>query len=528
MNKNKFYTIGLIASALFATSCDDRVDCGCDCNQPKIESWEILKPNTEKNPDGTVNSGTAIVIYGSNLSEIVEISFNGLNAELQPAFMEDSKIVFQVPEGISEDCIAHVRTVSCDAGFDVDLLKVVVAPPCVAMCDNEMAEKTLKIAGNSFFAPLTAYFWDGSNHTIKASTEDGTIKIDNQNEATIVIPSGVADVTVDAVKANPDAGKIRFVSNAGESMSEFRFRDTRNMLITHDSEDLNIFNQNKPDAERVDEETGAVIGLPEPKETLKATKFLSENNTGEFSIFHDLAGYTAWTYGPEGEANTEGKEPEYETPFGVFQEEIKEGKDFYNYVVKFEVFVPKENPVKGNGIAVGFFANNIWTDIRAYCAYWTPSLAQFKIDKEKGETSEWTFQEWHSQGDWLTVAIPLEEFKYDLASANYKHCAHNNRMEDDEDVKYSGFGDKSEGIDYFAQTKIQKLAGKWPEGMCGSLAYLGFEMGNADQNITDNDVLIGVDNLRITPKDNNGGYWPMIMWGASSRDFYKNPIKSCK
>ena len=124
MNKNKLYTIGLIAGSLFATSCDDRVDCGCDCNMPKFNSWEILKPGVAKNADGTVASGTAIVVYGSNLTDVTEISFNGVNAELQPAFMEDGKIIFQVPDGISKDCIAHVATASCAQGFDVDLLKV--------------------------------------------------------------------------------------------------------------------------------------------------------------------------------------------------------------------------------------------------------------------------------------------------------------------------------------------------------------------------------------------------------------------
>ncbi|MBR5208334.1 MAG: IPT/TIG domain-containing protein, partial [Paludibacteraceae bacterium] len=138
MNKTKFYTIGLVAGSLFATSCDDRVDCGCDCNMPTFEKWEMLKPGEEKSADGTVSSGNAIVVWGKNLSDITAISFGGKNAELHPAYMEDNKIVFQVPENISKNCVAHVTTASCEQGFDVDMLSVVVAPPCVAMCDNEM------------------------------------------------------------------------------------------------------------------------------------------------------------------------------------------------------------------------------------------------------------------------------------------------------------------------------------------------------------------------------------------------------
>lgn len=519
MNKTKFYTIGLIAGSLFATSCDDRLDCGCDCNMPKLESWEILNTEDAKNEDGTVNSGTAIVVYGKNLTDITAISFGGKNAELLPAFMEDNKIVFQVPEGIPEDCVAHITTASCEQGFDSDLLRVVVAPPCVTMCDNEMAVKTLKVVGNSLFEPLTAKFWDGEDHTIEASTADGTIVIDDQNHATITIPDGVAD-----------NGTIVFVGNAGESETNFIFRDTRNLLITHDDEEyLNLFNQDKPDAERVDEETGMVIGLPKPKETLKNTIFKSENTRGDFSIFHDLAGYTAWTYSPSGEANPTDVKPKTPTPFGCFTESIVNGDTkFSDYVIKFEVFVSAENPINGNGLAVAFY-NSVWQDIRNWCAFWQPSKATFGKDADGVWTASCTCENWTSGGDWLTITIPMDEIRYNFTAKDYFCSAQNDRkITDGSDVEYAGFGDSENGLPLLEHPDYAKLAKILDGNRVKNIQSLGFEFGNADQPNKEGRPLIAVDNLRVVPADNNGGVYPLLKWGQPTRDFYLNPVFSCK
>ncbi len=529
MNKNKFYTIGLIAGSLFATSCDDIVDCGCDCNMPKFDKWEILKAGQQKNEEGTIESGTAIVVWGSNLTDITEISFNGINAELQPAFMGDNKIVFQVPEGISEDCKAFVRTAGCDKGFEVELLKVVVSAPCAAMCDNEMAVKTLRVVGNSFFAPLTAKFWDGEKHSVVASTEDGTISIDDQNHMTITIPEGVADVTVEAAKKNPDAGKILFESKAGESLSNFVFHDTRNMLITHDDEEyLNLFNQQKPDVESYDEENDRVIGLATPKEVLKETVFKSENTRGEFSIFHDLAGYTAWTYSPTGEANPTEVKPKTPTPFGCFSESINnETTSFNDYVVKFEVFVPSENPISGNGLAIGFYTT-IWTEIRDFCAFWQPSKASFAKDADGIWQQSATFDTWNSGGDWLTITVPFSEFRYNFTAKNYYCSAQNDRkIIDGSDSEYAAFGDPDDGLPYLDLIG-EDFIGNMLSNKVKPIANIGIEFGNADQPNTNNEPLIGVDNLRIVPSDNNGGVWPLFKWGQPLRDFYVAPIISCK
>lgn len=429
-------------------------------------------------------------------------------------------MVLKVPTVTKGTGNAKFHTKTCKDGFEADFYVDIISntPPFVTMCDNEFAVKTMKVVGNSLYAPLTAKFWDGKDYTIEASTEDGSIVIDDPNHATIYIPKGVAD-----------GGHIVFSNFAGETITDFIYRDTRNLLITHDDEDLNLFNQERPDIERVDEETGEVVRLPIPKDILKETVFKSENTNGDFSIFYDVAGYTAWTYSPKGEANPEGVAPKYPTPFGCFSESIVNGETTFNdYVIKFEVFVPEEYPINGNGLAIAFYGD-IWLDIRGYCAFWQPSVANFFKDKNGYWSQHATFQNWTTGGDWMTITIPMEELRFDFATCGYTHCYPNRDCSyNDDDFNYVGFGDKENGLPFFDLPKNANLATQLLGSKSKAIQSIGIEFVYADQPNTENEPLIAVDNLRIVPKDNNGGVYPMLKWGVPERDFYIAPVLNCK
>ena len=391
--------------------------------------------------------------------------------------------------------------------------------PCVTMCDNEMAVKTLNVVGINLSEPLKAKFWDGKGHNIIASTKDGTITVDNNaKRAKIQIPEGVVD-----------GGTIVFENEAGETETAFIFRDTRNLLITHDDpEYLNLFNQERPYVEYYDEWEDSTIKMPDKFIELKESILKSENTRGDFSVFWNVDGYTAWTYSPNGESNPNGVKPKYPTPFGCFSESITNGETSFNdYVIKFEVYVPSEYPINGNGFGIGFYDGECW-NIRSYCAFWQPSKARFPKDDDGVWKYPATFDDyWTVGGDWLTITVPLEEIKYDFASASYPHCAQDNRVGVD-DEKYKGFGDKENGVAFFDQPSISKLAAQLTGTRTKAIQSLGFIFGSDDQPNKDHNPWIGIDNLRIVPKDDNGGVWPLLKWGQSTRDFYTNPVLSCK
>ena len=387
--------------------------------------------------------------------------------------------------------------------------------PCVTMCDNEMAVKTLNVVGINLSKPLKAKFWDGKGHNIIASTEDGSIIISDPFHATIKIPDGVAD-----------NGTIVFENEAGETETDFIFRDTRNLLITHDDpEYLNLFNQNRPDVESND----STIKMPDKFVELKESILKSENTRGDYSVFWDVDGYSAWTYSPDGEANPNGVEPKYPTPFGCFSESIANGETSFNdYVIKFEVFVPADYPINGNGLAIGFYGN-FWGDVRGYCAFWQPSVAHFVKDVEGEWQQSATFDNWTSGGDWLTITIPMDELRFNFLAKSYYYAPQTDRRIIDSDEEYVGFGDSKNGLPFFDLPKNAKLSSQLLSSTVKSIQGIGIVFGQTDQPNESSHPFIAVDNLRIVPKDNNGGVYPMLKWGQPTRDFYICPnIGSCK
>ncbi|MBR6596761.1 MAG: hypothetical protein IKK68_02265 [Paludibacteraceae bacterium] len=392
--------------------------------------------------------------------------------------------------------------------------------PCVTMCDNEMAVKTLNVVGINLSEPLKAKFWDGKGHNIIASTEDGSIIIWDPFRATIEIPDGVAN-----------NGTIVFENEAGETETSFIFRDTRNLLITHDDpEYLNLFNQERPYVEYYDEWEDSTIKMPDKFIELKESILKSENTRGDFSVFWDVDGYTAWTYSPNGESNPNGVKPKYPTPFGCFSESITNGETSFNdYVIKFEVYVPSEYPINGNGFGIGFYDGECW-NIRSYCAFWQPSKASFRKDDDGVWKSPATFDNWTSGGDWMTITIPMEELRYNFATQSY-YCSPqtDRRLINDPDMEYHGFGDVQNGLPFFDLPKNAKLASQLLSSEVESIQSIGIVFGQSDQPNQSSHPFIAVDNLRIVPKDNNGAVYPMLKWGQPTRDFYISPIiGSCK
>lgn len=506
MKNNKLFTFGLIAGSMFATSCDDRIDCGCDCNMPNITGWELLEKGAEKkSPDGP-NSGNYIILYGSNLSDITGMSFMGIPAEIQPAFMTDKQIVFQVPEGIEEDSPAFITTASCPNGFESKQFMAKASEPCASMCDNEMATKVLNVRGNSFFSPLTARFHDGNGYNIEVSSEDGGIEIISKNEIKINIPEGVEP-----------GHNIEFENKVGASLSDFIYRDESNMLITNDDENyLDKFNGYKPDED-----------FSKKGDFVEKVKNTAKNTDGNFSVFWDQ-NFTVYAYQPDGDANDTGEEPVASTPFGVYEESIANGESSFNdYVIKFEVLVHKDKPMIGNALAIGFYGVDPM-DIRTYCALWQPS----EVKWNKPEDSDWAISElseWHTNGEWITVCIPMDEIKYNFQAKNYICSARNNRViptPADGETPYTAFGDSKSGQAFF--DKNAGLASKLSQGLARAITNVGLLYCSYDQPNSDNEPYIAVDNLRITKKDNNGGVWPFLGWGTPSRDYVVKYSNSCK
>lgn len=555
MKTLKYLPLGLVAGAAFSlASCDDTLDCGCECNVPKVTSFEFLNESTMKDINnqkkehvhtaerdsfdkGKVASGTTVIVYGENLAEVTSIMYGDKAATLYPTLISDNQIIFKVPEGITKSATPKFCTKACPTGVK-GLPKVYLGKPCVAMCDNEFAISTLKVKGNSLVDGLEAWFWSDV-------TKDYTVQ-----SPSVSVGEGGADATITVPKGFGNNHPILFKTGAGESFSSFIFHDERGMMVTRDDEEyLNKFLMNIPDND-IDEnvagnDADAIRDAKDfTKQDLEKLYFQSENTNGNFSIFWSgTDGYQALNFDlPYGiSKNGIAVEDVPGTVFGfgkdgLYGDDAMFG-DISKYCVKFEAFVSDDfGPLQGLALSVGFREGNEDNSLdgyRKYCAVFQPSELIF----DKPLTGGWTIKSakpWTTQGDWMTIAIPMDQFLFNIADFNVQTAAENGRLNtEDASKKYEAFGSGVDDKSYFVKNPANTHANESPntryEDDIENNPYNSFGISyNEWTYALKGDFAIAIDNVRIGLNDNNGGVYEMLKWGVPTRDFYVAPITSCK
>lgn len=563
MKTLKYLPLGLVAGAAFSlASCDDTLDCGCECNVPKVTSFEFLNESTMKEINnqkkehvhtaerdsfdkGKVASGTTVIVYGENLAEVTSIMYGDKAATLYPTLISDNQIIFKVPEGITKSATPKFCTKACPTGVK-GLPKVYLGKPCVAMCDNEFAISTLKVKGNSLVDGLEAWFWSDV-------TNDYTVQ-----SPSVSVGEGGADATITVPKGFGNNHPILFKTGAGESFSSFIFHDVRGMMIDRDDETRNACLQNIADWNF--DENNTDLDPAEVRDKLEYTKqdlvkqyFTSDNSIGDFTIFYSAVdgGYAQLFYNLTYGVDKNGLDPA-DLPNTVFGKKTLDGLygddatwgDMSKYCVKFEAFVSDEyGPMNGGVLALGFregsasFPTKEGFDVRDYCAAFQPAT----LTLDKPATGDWKIKSadpWNTHGDWMTICIPMDEFKYDYLSGAYSTSIENNRMvTDGSDIQYKYFGDKDNGQPYYMTHKVTThesdpctaLDEYIEEVPYNSFAIVYNNYDNAISNAQEDGFAIAIDNVRIgLADDNNGSIYRMLDFGAPTRDYYEKPITSCK
>ncbi len=552
MKTIKYLPLGLVAGAAFSlASCDDSLDCGCECNVPKVTSFEFLDPATMKDVNkqikdkvhtaqvdsfkkNKVASGTTVIVFGENLAEVTAIKYGDKEATLYPTLINDNQIIFKVPEGITQSATPRFCTKGCPTGVK-GLPKVFLGEPCVSMCDNEFAMKTINVKGNSLVDGLEAYFWNEATQAYDLKSP----KVDaRESEATIEVPSGFG-------KNHP----IMFKTGAGESFSSFIFHDERGMMVTRDDEEyLNKFLLNIPDND-IDEtvegnDAEAIRKATDfTKQDLEKLYFQSENTNGNFSIFWSgTGGYQALNFDLPYGINKNGiaVEDVPGTVFGfgkdgLYGDDAMFG-DITKYCVKFEAFVSDDfAPLQGLALAIGFregMDDNTLDGYRKYCAVFQPAELVF----DKPLTGGWSIKSanpWTTGGDWMTIAIPMDQFLFNVADWNVETAAENGRYNnEDASKKYEAFGSGVDDKPYYVNNAPNTHANESPitkyEDEMENNPFNSFGISyNEWTYALKSDFAIAIDNVRIGLDDKNGGVYEMLKWGVPTRDFYVAPITSC-
>jgi hypothetical protein len=165
--------------------------------------------------------GSTLAIIGQNLRDVDEIWFNDQKAFVNFSFVTNTSIIVTIPNVIPAEVTNKMLLINSNK---VDTLKfpfgVDVPAPFVSslLCEYVDAGKTAVVKGNFFIndpsSPLKVIF---------PGNIEGTITSSSINEISVTVPQGAG------------VGPIQVKSIYGTTRSTFYFRDDRNLVLDFDA-----------------------------------------------------------------------------------------------------------------------------------------------------------------------------------------------------------------------------------------------------------------------------------------------------
>lgn len=500
MKKINFLAMSAVAAMCGFTSCDDKNECGCDCNQPIVERIETVNnPGVSIPLDSAITAGETIALFGENLGSVKAIYFAEQKAELKPAFVTDNTIVFTIPT-VYATCQARFVTAACQAGFEGYPI-VKVSPATVTMIYNEFATDSIRINGNSFIgsenSPVDVYFYGEGDELIKSPK---TIVI-SENRITAAIPEGVVDTK-----------PIRVTNVAAPTVEEAQdskilFRDKRNILVDFEPERDVLFMKG--------DTTGTESSIDKMKVGSDGGFGILNNKSWKASTFFSYQPYL-----PDFALCDENT-----TLFRDFTSEIN-SSNIGDYCFKFEINVPEKKQMMFDVMVLGFTTGDETSlgTFRKFSAYFQPCVPKINKDKDGVESLASTCEKGFFTNGWMTVTIPLSEFFFNASNMSYGSSYANvikGDFSNGEDYKI--LGDPASAASFVSKRTYPEVYSD-PED---TEAYGGFVIGftpNDGGDTGHTDFAIGIDNIRIVPNDGNGAYYPALGFGKPTRDFYEAPV----
>ncbi|MBD1435098.1 hypothetical protein H8B06_19925 [Sphingobacterium sp. DN00404] len=310
--------------------------------------------------------GNSIAIIGENMKSVSEIWFNDQKAVLNTSFMTDEVIIVSVPQGIPEhvtDKIYFVNSSKQDTvshGFNV-----LVPPPAVVAMECEyVPEGEIAVLKGNYF--------------LSTATHDHPVVVFSPNiEATEIVSYSLTDIQV-VVPAGATEGPVSVQSRYGTARSTFHFRDTRGMITNYDA-DYPIVNSWG--------RTGRLENDP---------AFALSGNYLKLS--GSFAEPTEWSAASENDGLSHYWGNENGHTGAIFDGNPEE------MVMKFEAYVPN----RWSAVGLSFI----------FAATGTTNGPLYEDAKPRGIWMPWRNTGAYQTDGWVTVVIPLSEFKYNGAGSS--------------------------------------------------------------------------------------------------------------
>ena len=302
----------------------------------------ITDPNASDSLLVTAGQGAMVAIMGENLADAREIWFNDLRGELSPTFITNNSIITRVPTDIPTEINNKITIVFGNGRrLEHDFVVDISEPLLTSMVSEYVPTgEVATIRGNYFYEPLTVTFTGGVKGEVVSVDADYRL-------LEVRVPEGA------------EPGPITVTTNFGEAVSDFWFRDNRNLIATFDA---------------------GTSGLWHGPDYIKSSDPSIQPINGNFlRINRELAAWT-WFETYVGPSNSVAATENQRIP----AEAIAKPED---YVLKFEINTLK--PLTGAHIRM-YFGQNMAAERNNTNYNWQPNL--------------------NTEGEWQTVSIPFKAF----------------------------------------------------------------------------------------------------------------------
>jgi len=213
-NKLALLLIMALAMTAFFTSCekDDDLSSG---GTPRIKYIRVTNPTSSDSLLIGAGQGQLIAIIGEHLGGAKTMWFNNQPATLNPTYVTNTSIIVNVPTPIPTEISNKMKIYFANGDSLLYDFQVQIAKPSVNSMVSEFVNtgEVATIRGDFFYAPLTVTFAGGVTGQL-VSVADKIIQV--------------------RVPAGAQAGSVTVKTNFGETVSDFWFRDNRNIFISSD------------------------------------------------------------------------------------------------------------------------------------------------------------------------------------------------------------------------------------------------------------------------------------------------------
>ena len=387
----------VLGASVLMVSCNDQPDkFEMTGGKPTIKYIRLTDPEVADSLLDQAYMETTICLVGDNLTSVHKMWFNDQQAILNTSLITDHTLIVDIPSKIPDEITNKIYMETRDGELCEYDFTVLVPNPVIISLKNEWVK-----TGDEAIL-YGRYFVDDPSFPINI-TMPGNIAIPHDNitsltetEIHFIVPEECEGLS----------GQMNVTTLYGSSRSPFYFHDERGILFDFDGISPLNFTSNCWHAKAATEDENSLSGAYIQFGTGEAT--IDDSTWDDSNFFAEYwAGSWDLVYPAYGD--------------GMLLCDLVDFTNWQNMSLKFEMQIPSSNPWNAAAMQILFASG---AQIHLWEASWDFFNGDATLQAPRAMYRPWQTAangDYHTNGEWITVTIPLESFVYNYeggATAN--------------------------------------------------------------------------------------------------------------